>query len=372
MTSHHNNLILDEQSFQGLLAAAFTIQEHNDKRTRQASAVPDVCPEPEPSSTCPHCGASKPADGSRCLICGLDEFRPGERMQRKWASMWLMSQDQSLWPERAPEKDDTRPESMQNGVLTPSATRATQTQNLRDSANNGLRATPTAKATADEADETTAEEEPDSARGGLRAKSTRTNSAPANSTFDDHIGDHTAADRAWPLNAGDSRYRPDLQTDDAPFTLEPYQLSVSKDFFPEVTSSDAAIEPPADAGAVSLMQRLAGWRVVLRFHRADLYLGVAVLVAVIAVLWPSASPPHRPTLGPVQRAMVELGIAEAPAPASVHLQGDPSIEVWVDPHTALYYCPGEEHYGKTTNGRFTSQRDAQMDQFEPASRSACE
>jgi len=46
--------------------------------------------------------------------------------------------------------------------------------------------------------------------------------------------------------------------------------------------------------------------------------------------------------------------------------------VWIDSHTALYYCPGEEQYGKTADGRFSTQRDAQMESFEPASRSACE
>jgi hypothetical protein len=70
--------------------------------------------------------------------------------------------------------------------------------------------------------------------------------------------------------------------------------------------------------------------------------------------------------------LVAIGIAaEAPAPA-IHLQGDPGIEVWVDPHSALYYCPGEEPYGKTADGRLSSQHDAQMDRFEPAGRSACE
>jgi hypothetical protein len=68
---------------------------------------------------------------------------------------------------------------------------------------------------------------------------------------------------------------------------------------------------------------------------------------------------------------VTIGIAEAPAPV-VHLHGDPGLAVWVDPHTALYYCPGEEQYGKTADGRFSPQREAQMDRFEPAGRSACE
>jgi hypothetical protein len=41
-------------------------------------------------------------------------------------------------------------------------------------------------------------------------------------------------------------------------------------------------------------------------------------------------------------------------------------------HTALYYCPGADLYGKTPGGKFTSQQDAQQDQFEPANRKACE
>jgi hypothetical protein len=51
--------------------------------------------------------------------------------------------------------------------------------------------------------------------------------------------------------------------------------------------------------------------------------------------------------------------------------GNPDTEVWVDVHTALYHCPGSELYGKTPDGRMTTQRDAQQDQFEPANRKAC-
>jgi hypothetical protein len=40
--------------------------------------------------------------------------------------------------------------------------------------------------------------------------------------------------------------------------------------------------------------------------------------------------------------------------------------------TALYYCPGSDLYEKTPKGKLTTQRDAQMDQFEPADRRACE
>src|ERR1700686_2605547 len=99
MLSNRPNLTLDEQSFEGLLSAAFTIQEHND-RVKQAQPTQA---EPEPNNVCPHCGTPKPTEGSRCASCGLDELRPGERLQRNWASMWLMSQEQRLWPERSPE-----------------------------------------------------------------------------------------------------------------------------------------------------------------------------------------------------------------------------------------------------------------------------
>jgi hypothetical protein len=67
--------------------------------------------------------------------------------------------------------------------------------------------------------------------------------------------------------------------------------------------------------------------------------------------------------------MVNLGLAEPP-PAPVNM-GNPNAQVWVDVHTALYYCSDSEPYGKTADGKFTSQKDAQQDQFEPANRKAC-
>ena len=74
-------------------------------------------------------------------------------------------------------------------------------------------------------------------------------------------------------------------------------------------------------------------------------------------------------LSMLDKFMISIGIAEPPdAP---EYKGNPETQVWVDLHTALYYCPGAELYGKTPRGRFTSQRDAQLDQFEPAYRKAC-
>jgi len=279
MPSSRPNLTLDEQSFQGLLSAAFIIQEHND---RQKYARPAPA-ESEGERVGQHGGTLQPANGSRSESSGLDELRPGERLQRNWASMWLMSQELGLWPER-PAKVREAPHE--------DAPQSNRIVEVEDAAED--------------------------------------------------------------------------------FAAEGFALSASDDSLQMETSGDESIDANPDAVApLSFLQRLAELRVKLRFRRADLYLGTSIFVAALALLWPAASLPQRAALSPWERALVTLGIAEAPAPA-IHLQGDPGIEVWVDPHTALYYCPGEEQYGKTSGGRLSSQHDAQMDRFEPAGRSACE
>jgi hypothetical protein len=121
-----------------------------------------------------------------------------------------------------------------------------------------------------------------------------------------------------------------------------------------------------------------------RLQRADVFFLVAMAVAVAALLWAALGNPARvgasPTaaqgagtvpMGLWERTLVELGVAEAPEPVVVE-SGNPEIQVWVDPHHALYYCPGAELYGKTPNGKLSSQKQAQMDRFEPAGRAACE
>jgi hypothetical protein len=64
-------------------------------------------------------------------------------------------------------------------------------------------------------------------------------------------------------------------------------------------------------------------------------------------------------------------MAEAPDEAPEY-KGNPDIQVWVDLQTALYYCPGSDLYGKTPKGRVSTQREAQLDQFEPAARKPCD
>ncbi len=348
MPLNRPNLTLDQQSFQGLLSAAFTIQEHNDRRklARQTQAEPEARPEPEAARGCRHCGAPMSADASRCGSCGREEFRPGERMQRKWASMWLMSQEQGLWPERAPE--------IAEGTRTGVPPVGPERRPLAQAAHDRTRDT--------SALVTPALDTPTLVTPALDDRSLDTSAlvtpAAEYKGITEATEDLTAEDPTAEVLTPE-----DAAPEDSDPALQPFELSTSDDSF----LTDASARPR------SMIQRFSELRVKLRFQRADLYLGTAILVATVALLWPVATPPRRAALGPWERALVTLGIAEAPAATPVvHFQGDPAINVWIDPHTAIYYCPDEEQYGKTAGGHFSSQREAQMDSFEPAGRSPCE
>jgi hypothetical protein len=123
-------------------------------------------------------------------------------------------------------------------------------------------------------------------------------------------------------------------------------------------------------------------------RRANIYVVMAAVILLLVISgWgfrpagttaagnasptPNSQPqvPPAPQLTLFERLMVNLGLAEPP-PAPVDM-GNPNAQVWVDVHTALYYCSGSDLYGKTADGKFTTQRDAQQDQFEPSNRKAC-
>ena len=303
MPSTRSKLVLDEESFQGLLAAAFTIQQYNDKqggisgalsaelagtaRTeatggkngtgangagadgdgQKVAATGGATETAAAVELCPQCGAPLLAAGIPCPACDTEVFRPGERLQRTWATMWSLSQEQGTFP-----GPGARPEQMGT--------------------------------------------EP-------------------------------------PLPAAD--------------------LVVAQGVAEAGESDDAALALPGNINinAVATTDGSVGPRLKLRFHRADLYLGLSVVVALVALLWPAASA-GRAELTPWERVLVAIGIAEEPSSqAEVHYSGDPNIKVWVDTQAALYYCPGDELYGKSPGGHYTTQHDAQLDRFEPALRRAC-
>lgn len=128
-------------------------------------------------------------------------------------------------------------------------------------------------------------------------------------------------------------------------------------------------------------------------RRGSFYLAIAVILVIVVIRWGILSgdrsvgatgggtvvsgsarrhrqPAPDADLSTFDKLLIDLGLAEAPEVPEY--KGNPATQVWVDLHTALYYCPGSDLYGKTPKGKFASQRDAQLDQFESASRKACD
>jgi two-component system, NarL family, invasion response regulator UvrY len=97
---------------------------------------------------------------------------------------------------------------------------------------------------------------------------------------------------------------------------------------------------------------------------------VSLLVAVTAgvIIWINFHDTIEENVPFLRKFLVQNGLQSVPPP---EYQGNPETKVWVDLHTAIYYCPGASLYGKTPKGKYTRQQDALEDHFEPAGRQAC-
>ena len=208
----------------------------------------------------------------------------------------------------------------------------------------------------------------------------------------------------------------DEAPEDPAEAVPPADLEASEEAIPESASTDAltidhdpqtvrilpaagesaeAAAPAAVAGSPwTSASRARHWlesfntprkRLWLSRHRANLYLATAaVLLFAVITGWGShpgqvsgnsangrnLKNPPPPQLSLFEKTLVGLGLA-VPPPAPSY-KGNPNVTVWEDERTALYYCPGADLYGKTEKGKFSAQRDAQQDQFEPAFRRPCE
>lgn len=68
------------------------------------------------------------------------------------------------------------------------------------------------------------------------------------------------------------------------------------------------------------------------------------------------------------RSLTALGLkSDSPH----QFDGNPQTKVWIELRTALYHCPGEDRYAAGSTGRFETQRQAQLDHFEPAAGKVC-
>ena len=153
----------------------------------------------------------------------------------------------------------------------------------------------------------------------------------------------------------------------------------------------AGIEPqgPVVSGSASnLKDRARPWIKWLKAHctnpvwivrqlaarRGDLYLLFAAIL-LVSVLWRLAGDNTARARGAVrdlknasQEALIQLGLQSPPSPAKAL---KPEVRVWVDFQSGVYFCPGTGQYGKTKDGKFTTESNARLSQYQPASHKAC-
>jgi GAF domain-containing protein len=333
---------------------------------------------------CRKCGHTLVGEEQFCGNCGTPRSSDYEApsMQSKVASLWHM---QEAMKKNSPAGPATEP-----------AHREHEPREYESRANPGRG--PSEKSLADSLEEQVPE---------LFTATHRTGYKKAESTESEE-GWYQASDQVS-----------DLKADRADRTLDP--KTISAEFEDSVLSDlDAAAKAGADEAhevktaaptALAKTDRATAWSsaasarefleqlatserkgALARFwnaRRGDIYLAIAVLLVAAVIGWgifsshsvgatggsTAGSAAHHKTapdadLSMFDRMLIGLGLAEAP-PAAEY-KGNPDTQVWVDLHTALYYCPGADLYGKTPKGKMTSQRDAQLDQFEPAYRKTCD
>jgi hypothetical protein len=341
-----------------------------------------------PAAICVGCGHQMEEGESFCGICGTARVGKSSSadIQSKWASLWHLQQAAGRREAGRGEKesferepDDGSHGSNQTALYLPTALEAIAAAGFSD------------------------EEEQDE-RESSAAVESRTGRANAASSpsLDEILARFSATEASPPVD------EPDVTTKDEADVATQAQAKASSGIIPAETSEPSeADQTSVWTSAMKAREWLellkttrpsqGRWVQLWRRHRANVYLGIAVLVLqlVILVLLFSGretrsvqggnSPvsgngasavkarqrksPPQPDLTLFERLLVSLGLAEPP-PVPVYA-GNPGTRVWVDLHTALYYCPGSDLYGKTPGGKFTTQRDAQQDQFEPAHRKAC-
>lgn len=74
-------------------------------------------------------------------------------------------------------------------------------------------------------------------------------------------------------------------------------------------------------------------------------------------------------------ALVSTAVAQqkqpAPTPTPQPARGVPTIRVWVDTEFGFYHCPNTKLYGKTKQGVYMTQKQAQDRGYRPAYGTFC-
>ena len=285
--------------------------------SKQGKAPPDL------AEHCRVCGRPFSSDEAFCGHCSMPRVAAsnnGEGLQSKWASMWFMQQAQKARPQRRAVGSKFLP-------VSPSVPKPLMAASAKPPEPPNV----TSQAPAEPA-------------------------APANSesTFAS-----SKFNKAWPLS-----YPTNEEIGD--HSVPEHSLRILE------AESTSDLDSQPSASFLSQLRSLLSVRI--KISRRTIALAVCTIIAFVFLAtwlsWPAESASH---LSWFDSLLVDLGLAEVQArrPAPVY-SGNPNTRVWEDVHTALYYCPDSDLYGKTPGGRFSTQRSAQEDQFEPATRIACQ
>jgi hypothetical protein len=131
------------------------------------------------------------------------------------------------------------------------------------------------------------------------------------------------------------------------------------------------VEVPTHEGSFPFSERPPFWERTAHFAKRHWRDGVLASVAIalaygLISAWPKGA--SQPTW--FQSLMVRFGAMQVRSQAPV-FAGNPDVRVWLDVHTQLYYCEGSDLYGKTPDGEFTTQHNAQSDGYQSASNATC-
>ena len=335
------------------LAALVHKSEAQGPAARSAASAPSTS-----TSVCRKCGHQIVGEEQFCGNCGTPRSSDYEApsMQSKVASLWHMQ------------------EAMKNSAPADPANGALPAREARQNLDRGESDQSLADSLEEQMPELFAAVE---SPGQNRAQSAELNQQPMRGEFEDSL----LSDLEAPLKT-----IPAEQEGEEEGKVEAGEpTALVKTERPAAWSSAASAREFLEQ--LALTKHPGGLARFWNARRGDIYLAIAVILVAGVIRWgiwsshsvsatgnPAATSHHKPApdadLSLFDRFLVKLGLAEVPVPPEN--KGNPETQVWVDLHTALYYCPGTDLYGKTPKGKFTSQRDAQLDQFEPAYRKACD
>ena len=338
------------QALEKLKPNLAALMEPRPQPAPQTTMTAETTPAPPSATSCRKCGNQLMQEEQFCGICGTPrtgEYEP-PTMQSKVAYLWQMQEA---------KKRNATPEASVDDAGSKFAEQLGPEKQLADSIE---------------------EEMPELfVAPELRAHETESETGDwqEGSSSSELEGGKIETLTGIPEGQGDAEHTPVTEA------ATPETALVKTQPWSSAASARAFLEQLKDT------KRPGGLRRFWELRRGDIYLAIALLLVVAVVRWglwssrpvnatsgrPNVAGHHKvdstADLSFFDRMLVGLGLAEAPA--TPEDKGNPDTQVWVDLQTGLYYCPGTDLYGKTPKGKYTSQRDAQLDQFEAAYRRTC-